>query len=69
MFKNYQDIFFAVVGDVHGHIYKMINLLQKWENNSHQKLEFILQIGDFEPHRYETDLVTMDAPKKYRKLG
>ncbi len=69
MLNNYQDIFFAVVGDVHGHIYKMIDLLQRWENHFTQKLTFILQVGDFEPHRHEADLATMDAPKKYRKLG
>ncbi|MDJ0554323.1 MAG: metallophosphoesterase [Microcoleaceae cyanobacterium MO_207.B10] len=69
MFDNHQDIYFAVVGDVHGHIYKMIGLLQNWENYSGQKLTFILQVGDFEPHRNEADLATMDAPTKYRKLG
>ena len=69
MFNNYQDIFFAVVGDVHGHMYRMIGLLQRWENHSTQQLKFILQVGDFEPHRHEADLATMDAPTKYRKLG
>ncbi|MGD1805215.1 metallophosphoesterase [Dapis sp. BLCC M126] len=69
MFNNYQDIFFAVVGDVHGYIYTMIDLLQQWENSSNQQLAFILQVGDFEPHRHEADLATMDAPTKYRKLA
>lgn len=69
MINYYQDIFFAVVGDVHGYMYKMICLLQQWENNFGQKLDFVLQVGDFEPHRHEADLATMDAPKKYRKLG
>ncbi|MGK7923045.1 MAG: metallophosphoesterase [Trichodesmium sp.] len=67
---NYsQDIFFAVVGDVHGYMYQMIGLLQQWENKFGQKLDFVLQVGDFEPHRHEADLATMDAPAKYRKLG
>ncbi|MDJ0516985.1 MAG: hypothetical protein F6K22_01080 [Okeania sp. SIO2F4] len=65
MLNNYQDIFFAVVGDVHGYLYTIIGLLQQWENDSHQQLKFILQVGDFEPHRHETDLATMDAPTKY----
>jgi len=69
MFNNDRDIFFAVVGDVHGYIYTMIGLLKQWENHSHQQLKFILQVGDFEPHRHEADLATMDAPTKYRKLG
>ncbi len=44
MFNNYPDIFFAVVGDVHGYMYTMIGLLQQWENHSTQQLAFILQV-------------------------
>ncbi|MGB7522705.1 MAG: metallophosphoesterase, partial [Spirulinaceae cyanobacterium] len=61
--------FFAAVGDVHGHFYKMVNLLHSWEAKTGRNLEFILQVGDFEPHRHEADLSTMAAPSKYRKLG
>jgi len=32
-------------------------------------LRFVLQVGDFEPHRHDADLRTMDCPSKYRKLG
>lgn len=60
-----KDIFFAGVGDVHGEMYEMLGLLKKWES----QLSFVLQVGDFEPHRHEADLQTMDAPTKYRKLG
>ncbi|VEP12220.1 conserved hypothetical protein [Hyella patelloides LEGE 07179] len=67
--NTHLDIYFAAVGDVHGHIYKMLGLLQKWEAKHQQKLDFVLQVGDFEPHRHEEDLVTMDAPTKYKKLG
>jgi lariat debranching enzyme len=63
------DIYFAAVGDVHGQIYKMLGLLEKWTKKHQQKLDFVLQVGDFEPHRHEADLVTMDAPTKYKKLG
>ena len=61
--------FFAAVGDVHGHFYRMVNLLHSWEVKTGHNLEFILQVGDFEPHRHEADLSTMAAPSKYRKLG
>lgn len=64
-----QDIFFAAVGDVHGEMYTMLGLLTNWESKFRQKLSFVLQVGDFEPIRHEADLATMDAPKKYLKLG
>ena len=68
--KNFQyDIYFAAVGDVHGYIYQMLGLLQNWETKHQQKLNFVLQVGDFEPHRHDEDLTTMDAPTKYKKLG
>ena len=43
--------------------------MQSWENKQQQKIGFVLQVGDFEPHRNEKDLQTMDAPNKYKKLG
>ncbi|GBE93131.1 metallophosphoesterase [Nostoc cycadae] len=64
-----EEFFFAAVGDVHGHIKTMIKLLSKWESLLGKKLAFILQVGDFEPHRHEADLSTMSAPTKYKKLG
>lgn len=68
--KNYHpDIYFAAVGDVHGYIYQMLGLLQSWEVTHRQKLNFVLQVGDFEPHRDREDLIIMDAPTKYKKLG
>lgn len=68
--NNSQDnIYFAAVGDVHGYIYQMLGLLQSWEVKHQQKLNFVLQVGDFEPHRNREDLMTMDAPTKYKKLG
>jgi lariat debranching enzyme len=67
--KSDFDIYFATVGDIHGQISKMLGLLEKWTKKYQQKLDFVLQVGDFEPHRHEADLVTMDAPTKYKKLG
>ncbi len=64
-----EDIYFAAVGDVHGDIYMMLNLLKKWKFQTGKSLSFILQVGDFEPHRHQKDLTTMDSPSKYKKLG
>ena len=50
-------------------MYIMVNLLKKWESKHCRSLSFILQVGDFEPHRHQEDLTTMDAPSKYKKLG
>ena len=64
-----QDLYFAAVGDVHGHIHTMLELLQNWEKKQGKSLSFVLQVGDFEAHRHEQDVQTMDAPAKYMKLG
>jgi len=64
-----KDLYFAAVGDVHGHIYSMLGLLQKWEIKHGKSLSFVFQVGDFEAHRHKEDLLTMDAPTKYKKLG
>ncbi len=60
---------FAVVGDVHGDHWAMIRHLTGWERSRRKSLDFVLQVGDFEPHRHEADLATMAAPAKYRDLG
>lgn len=60
---------FAAVGDVHGHMLAMVRLLARWEQQHRARLQFVLQVGDFEPHRHQADLATMAAPRKYRKLG
>lgn len=69
MTNSFQEIYFAAVGDVHGHMKLMVKFLSNWEKVANKKLEFVLQVGDFEPHRDESDLSTMAAPSKYRKLG
>lgn len=61
--------YFAVVGDVHGHMNKMVALLQAWEKQQRKKLKFVLQVGDFEPHRHEADMLTMAASSQHRQLG
>ncbi|MEW6736814.1 MAG: metallophosphoesterase [Acidobacteriota bacterium] len=69
MKNTFREVYFAAVGDVHGHMNFMVRLLNNWESATNQKLDFVLQVGDFEPHRNEADLSTMAAPSKYRKLG
>jgi hypothetical protein len=56
----------------------MIRLLQRWEinhstkdgnNDAQQAVDFVLQVGNLEPHRHADDLATMAAPSKHRRLG
>ncbi len=61
--------YFAAIGDVHGSISAMFKLVRQWESEYNTRIDFILQVGDFEPHRSVEDLKTMDAPSKYKKLG
>ncbi len=60
---------FGVLGDVHGAHWRAIELVQGWRRKSGRKLDFLLQVGDFEPHRDQNDLDSMAAPQKYRTLG
>lgn len=64
-----EPTYFAAVGDVHGEVNRMHDLLMQWCQKSGQSFSFVLQVGDFEPHRHEEDLDTMAAPAKYRALG
>lgn len=64
-----EPIVFAAVGDVHGQMHAMVRLLRDVERRLGRALAFVLQVGDFEPHRHADDLATMAAPQKYRKLG
>jgi lariat debranching enzyme len=63
------SINFAAVGDVHGHQDHVVDQLRQWELNTGKKIDFILQVGDFECHRDLDDLATMACPQKYRALG
>jgi hypothetical protein len=60
---------FAVVGDVHGAMHRMSRLLEEWEERHARHLDFVLQVGDFEPHRDVEDLASASIPAKYRDLG
>lgn len=61
--------FFAAVGDVHGHFRLMVDLLQIAEMKLGISFELVLQVGDFEPVRHETDLLSVAAPAKYLHMG
>ena len=62
-------MYFASVGDVHGSIGPMVDALQNWEKRFQKSLSFVVQVGDFEPHRSIEDVRTMAAPAKHKKLG
>jgi Icc-related predicted phosphoesterase len=47
----------------------MVQLLNRWELQHQRRIDFVLQVGDFEPHRDEHDLATASIPKEYRDLG
>lgn len=66
---NPQPIRFAAVGDVHGHLLRMVELVAAREHELSIRVDFVLQTGDFEPIRHETDLATMSVPQKYRQMG
>jgi lariat debranching enzyme len=60
---------FAAVGDVHGAMHAMVRLLEDWETTHRRHIDFVLQVGDFEPHRHHADLDSASIPKQYRHLG
>lgn len=63
------ETIFAAVGDVHGHHYEMVRLIEERESHIDKRVSFVLQVGDFEPHRNEADLESMASPAKYRAVG
>jgi len=69
MNESSEDTYFAAVGDVHGHMHALVDLVQSWEHETGNDVSFVLQAGDFEPHRDAEDLRTMAAPAKYKEVG
>jgi Icc-related predicted phosphoesterase len=61
--------YFAAVGDVHGHVHAMARMIEDWEERTGNRIAFVLQTGDFEPHRDDADVLTMAAPAKYKRAG
>ena len=64
-----EGICFAAVGEVHGRMGEMVERIEAWCEANGTAVSFVLQAGDFEPHRDEDDLSTMAAPSKYKHLG
>jgi hypothetical protein len=64
-----RGVTFAVVGDVHGAMHDMTGLLAAWEARHGRHIDFVLQVGDFEPHRHVEDLASASIPTRYRDLG
>lgn len=62
-------IIFAAVGDVHGHIHIMVKKLQRIQERTGLKPDFVLQVGDFQPVRSAEDLESLAVPLKYRSMG
>jgi lariat debranching enzyme len=60
---------FAVAGDVHGAFDALHVLLRRFEEERGEKLDFVLQVGDLEPHRDKADVATMSAPVRNKKAG
>ncbi len=60
---------FAVVGDVHGAHRAMRASVRGREERLGVSVDFVIQVGDFEPHRDEVDVATMAAPRRHRRLG
>lgn len=47
----------------------MVGQVQAAAEKAGVDIDYVLQVGDFEPHRHDDDLATMSSPAKYRKLG
>jgi lariat debranching enzyme len=62
-------VVFAAVGDVHGRHHAMVELVGAAAERAGVEVSFVLQVGDFEPHRHAEDLATMAAPARHRQLG
>ncbi|MGH2543604.1 MAG: metallophosphoesterase [Ardenticatenaceae bacterium] len=61
--------FFAAAGDIHGDHAALVARLDETIERLGAPLDFILHVGDFEPVRDESDLLTMSGPDQRRQLG
>jgi lariat debranching enzyme len=64
-----QPILFAAAGDIHGDHASLVGRLDDIIQQLQTPLEFVLQVGDFEPVRDESDLRLMTGPESRRQLG
>lgn len=62
-------IYFAAAGDIHGDHTLLVAYLDAALERLGQPLAFVVQVGDFEPIRDESDLETVAGPAHRRKVG
>ncbi|MHB8190924.1 MAG: metallophosphoesterase [Ferrimicrobium sp.] len=60
---------FLGIGDVHGHWDSVIQAIDTATASLGVAPDLVLQVGDAEPHRDESDLQGCHTPKKYRSMG
>lgn len=65
----FEDVAFAVVGDIHGQMGLMETILHEEEKRLGRELDFVLQVGDFMPVRGQDDLATVYAPRRCKVVG
>jgi hypothetical protein len=53
--------YFAAVGDLNGHLHAMARRIAAWEERTGNRIAFVLQTGNFEPHRGDADVRGMPA--------
>ena len=66
---THEPLSFAVLGDIHGRFQEAARLIEETEQTLGQGLTFVLQVGDIEAHRNATDLDSMYAPHREKRLG
>lgn len=64
-----EPFYFAAAGDIHGHHALLIQRLNEVTRGLSVPLAFILQVGDFEPIRDESDLAKMPPHSNRRGIG
>ena len=60
---------FAVFGDIHGRQDSMYECAIEWEKESNRAIDAVLQLGDFETIRGDSDFSHYYAPKKYHHIS
>ena len=64
-----QSTTFLAIGDVHGQWHCVIDAISEATDILGHAPDLVLQVGDAEALRNETDLATVHVPAKYRSMG
>ncbi len=59
----------AVFGDIHGKQDLMYQTVLEWENQNDESIDAVLQVGDFETIRRDSDFKNYFAPSKYHHIS